>query len=177
MDKNSLIGFILIAIILIFFLPTNEVSDTNTTKKEKNKVNSINNNSSKLNDKKNDIKEDSNSLITNYSSDQLFSSNLEKVEKNYTLENDKIKVVVSSKGGQLKSVIMKDFKTYQSKELDLFIEKYSKLNLQFQSKYNSKKENHQTSDYFFEVDEEHKKNKTHLKLKLKKDNESYIEFF
>ena len=32
MDKNSLIGFVLIAIILIFFLPTNEVSDKKTIK-------------------------------------------------------------------------------------------------------------------------------------------------
>ncbi len=177
MDKNSLIGFVLIAIILIFFLPTNEVSDKKTTKIKKNSVINSNNNSSKLNDEKNDFKEDSISLVNNYSSDQLFNgSNLEKLEKNYTLENDKIKVVISNKGGQLKSVIMKDFKTYQSKELDLFIEKYSKLNLLFQSKYNSKKENHQTADYFFEVSEEYEKNKTQLKLKLKKDNESYIEF-
>ena len=127
MDKNSLIGFVLIAIILIFFLPTNEVSDKSTTKIKNNNINSTKNNSSNLNDK-NEFKEDSISLIDNYSSDQLFiNSNLEKVEKNYTLENDKIKVVISNKGGQLKSVIMKDFKTYQSKELDLFIEKYSKI--------------------------------------------------
>ena len=118
MDKNSLIGFVLIAIILIFFLPTNEVSDKSTTKIKNNNINSTKNNSSNLNDKKIEFKEDSISLIDNYSSDQLFiNSNLEKVEKNYTLENDKIKVVVSNKGGQLKSVIMKDFKTYQSKRI------------------------------------------------------------
>ena len=35
MDKNSLIGFVLIAIILIFFLPTNEVSDKSTEVSDK----------------------------------------------------------------------------------------------------------------------------------------------
>ena len=56
MDKNSLIGFVLIAIILIFFLPTNEVSDKSTTKIKNNNINNTKNNSSNLNDKKMNLK-------------------------------------------------------------------------------------------------------------------------
>ena len=170
-DKNSLIGFALMAIILIvfntFFFP--EIPEEDNT-----------NNTSEIEEKKSlllnkELDFTSKSIVIDsleVTSEQnekygAFASSCIGQETFYTIENKNLKITVSNKGARITSVIMKEYKTYDSKELDLMNAEQSKFNLQFLS---GKLIN--TKDLFFKVEE----SKNAISLKLKADQNHYIEF-
>ena len=65
----------------------------------------------------------------------------------YTLENDKIKVVLSSKGGIVYGVELKDYKTYEGKPLQLFKPRSAYFNIEL---FTNQSIN--TSQFFFKND-------------------------
>jgi YidC/Oxa1 family membrane protein insertase len=134
-DKNSLIGFVLMAIILIVFntfffpevpqkqTPTNiptkvvltesQTSDTTTaTAIDTVAVNSTINDTTI-----------SDELKATYG---VFVNSARGEDTLYTIENDKLKITVASKGGRITSVIIKEgpnkeqYKTYDGKDLEIF---------------------------------------------------------
>lgn len=66
-----------------------------------------------------------------------------------TLENEKIKVVIANKGGRIVSAELKEFHTYDTMPLYLFEEATSKFNMNFFT-YNNKSIN--TDELFFDVE-------------------------
>ena len=121
-DKNSLIGLLLIGVILIifntFFFPSiNEVeqekplnnnitkSTDNLTYDDPNSEQVIINTDSKINEE----------LKLQYG---IFAISATGEDKNKVLENDKIKVTISTKGGKITSVILKE---YQIRWIPIFI--------------------------------------------------------
>ena len=151
-DKNSLTGFVLMFLILLvfnfYFLPTNEeVEKENTSEKitlqstenqEKNK----NTNTTRLEPISNKI---------NKSDFGIFSESSFAEEEEVVLENDKIKLVISNKGGQIKSVVIKEgpnqkkYTTYTGEELEIFNTDSSVFNLNFSTGISIN-----TKDLFFE---------------------------
>ena len=131
-DKNSLIGFVLMAIILIvfntFFFPevnpekdtSNKSIITEPTNQEKINNDFINNELDKpnLNDKTKQV----------YGS---FARSVIEKETFHSIENEKIKITISNKGGRIISAIMKEYQTFDSLPLDLFYADSSRFNLQF----------------------------------------------
>ena len=122
-DKNSLIGFILMAIILIvfntFFFPepieSNEPNikdEIGTYPSEQPKISESNIIQS--------VKRDT--TITKEIQEKygVFSNASIGEETFYTIENEHIKATISSKGGKITSVIMKEYKSYDSSALNLF---------------------------------------------------------
>ena len=131
-DKNSLIGFVLMAIILIvfntFFFPevnpekdtSNKSIITEPTNQEKINNDLINNelDNPNLNDKTKQV----------YGS---FARSVIEKETFHSIENEKIKITISNKGGRIISAIMKEYQTFDSLPLDLFYADSSRFNLQF----------------------------------------------
>ena len=83
----------------------------------------------------------------------------------HTIENDKLKITVSNKGGRIISVIMKEYQTYDSIPLDLFNSDSSRFNLQLTTQHSIN-----TADLFFNADQ----TSNSLSMKLKADNLSLI---
>ena len=83
------------------------------------------------------------------------------------LENEKIKISISSLGGKISSVILKEFTTHDSLPLDLFVADSSKFNLQFFSN-----ELVNTSDLNFIAIEE----LNTIKMRLMIDSLNYFEY-
>ena len=127
-DKNSLTGFVLMAIILIVFNffffpePVEQEASNNIVKNEvkpdikinQNVISSNNENNLASNDKENKLKYGS---LSNSVSGDI---------NNYFLENEKLKISISNKGGRINSVIIKEgsggkkFSTYDNRELEIF---------------------------------------------------------
>ncbi|MEC7646214.1 MAG: membrane protein insertase YidC [Bacteroidota bacterium] len=171
-DKNSLIGFILMAIILITFntfffpeLPQEEISSNN--------IHEISENTSTT----------TNATITPSITDATNNQSISEEERStygvfanatigeetfHIIENDKIKITISNKGGRITSVIMKEYRTFDSLSLvDLFDADSSRFNLQFTT---GKVIN--TSNLFFIPNQRGNS----LSMKLKADDSHYVEY-
>jgi len=83
------------------------------------------------------------------------------------LENEKLKISISSLGGKINSVILKEFTTHDSLPLDLFVADSSKFNLQF---FSNKIVN--TSELNFIAIEE----LNSIKMRLMIDSLNYFEY-
>ena len=130
MDKNSLTGAILIVLIWIVF----STFFLNVGKDDSIDI-----------DKNQSLYEQSNTSEVKNENQNYIKKELEKKQSNIfnhlkngengveVLENEKIKLLVNRKGGNIESVFIKEYKTYNGEPLDLF-SKNSKLNLQFFNK-------------------------------------------
>ena len=167
-DKNSLIGFVLMAVILIvfntFFFPEipqeqapvttpteaviTETKFTETTVATPALSNSF-------------ISEE---LKTKYG---VFASAANGTDEFQVIENDKLKITVANKGGRIVSVILKEYQTFDSLALDLFDADSSRFNLQFTTGHNIN-----TADLYFVAEQ----SKNTLSMKLKADDSHYVEY-
>ncbi len=168
-DKNSLIGFFLMAIILIvfntFFFPEVPKQD------EKNNI------ETPLDDSqftKNITTPISKPKIVDTTSNLklkkiygVFANAAVGKETFHILENNKLKITVSNKGGRIVSVIMKEYQTYDSLPLNLFDADSSRFNLQFTT---GKTIN--TTNLFFNARESAQS----LIMTLKVDEKHYIDY-
>jgi YidC/Oxa1 family membrane protein insertase len=166
MDKNSVIGLLLIAGIMIgysWFTQPNE-SEKIAYQKQLDSIAKVEENKKLL-----DIatKKDSINSIASVADDAAADTNLLKkvsaerqekfgvfaansagVEKEYTIENEKIKVFLSSKGGYIKTVQLKQYTAYDSLPVYIYDGKTSKFGFDF--KYKNKGMMN-TSNLFFET--------------------------
>ena len=166
-DKNSLIGFVLMAVILVVFntfffpeVPQEQDSTTATTEINPNKSPS---NEATITPIINDTTIDD-KLKAAYG---VFANSVIGEETFHTIENNKLKITVSNKGGRIISVIMKGYQTYDSLTLDLFNADSSHFNLQFTTGQAIN-----TADLFFIPDQRGNS----LSMRLKADNNHYIEY-
>ena len=167
-DKNSLIGFVLMAVILIvfntFFFPEipqeqapvttpteaviTETKFTETTVATPALSNSF-------------ISEE---LKTKYG---VFAPAANGTDEFQVIENDKLKITVANKGGRIVSVILKEYQTFDSLALDLFDADSSRFNLQFTTGHNIN-----TADLYFFAEQ----SSNTLSMKLKADDSHYVEY-
>jgi YidC/Oxa1 family membrane protein insertase len=167
-DKNSLIGFVLMAVILIvfntFFFPEipqeqapvaalTEAIITETQFTETTVATPILSNSV--------ISEE---LKTKYG---VFASAANGTNEFQVIENDKLKITVANKGGRIVSVILKEYQTFDSLALDLFDADSSRFNLQFTTGHNIN-----TADLYFVAEQ----SSNTLSMKLKADDSHYVEY-
>lgn len=172
MDKNSITGFVLIAVILIgysyFIQPSPEelekikLQRDSIAQIETQKRVEIENIQPVEEEQKAVIKESEPSNIESFTEAQLdslenalafdefgdFAPAAKGENQFYTLENDKIIATLSSKGGKISKVVLKDYKTYSGEEVALFSDSV-KFNLNFFSKNRLIN----TSDLYFEAKE------------------------
>tara|TARA_Y100000589_G_scaffold70913_1_gene63227 strand:+ start:4981 stop:6735 length:1755 start_codon:yes stop_codon:yes gene_type:complete len=151
-DKNTATGIFLISIILlifnIFFAP--EIPQENV-------------NSNVFSEEKENTSKNTPLEIDNV----IFKQEKNTETQIKVLENEKIKISISSLGGKISSVILKEFTTHDSLPLDLFVADSSKFNLQFFSN-----ELVNTSDLNFIAIEE----LNTIKMRLMIDSLNYFEY-
>tara|TARA_B000000437_G_scaffold52366_1_gene37009 strand:- start:445 stop:2259 length:1815 start_codon:yes stop_codon:yes gene_type:complete len=169
-DKNSLTGFVLMFLILLifnfYFLPTNEeiIEQKEDVKTENNisEPKSINTDKIELTSDEKEKK---------YG---VFSNSAESEFNEYVIENDKIKVVVSNKGGRINSVTIKEgpnkkqYKTYDGNELEIFNSDSSLFNLNFSTGISIN-----TKDLFFNPTQI---SKDEITMRLEVDSSHFIDF-
>ena len=137
MDKNTIIGFIMIALILVGFSVMNTPSEEELARQqryndsialvEKTKQQQI----QQLEQQKSSIQTDSLSNTT----DSLglkdafgaFDVAVKGENKTIVLENELVKLYISTLGGRIVSAELKNYKTHDAKPLILFNEKESQL--------------------------------------------------
>ena len=136
MDKNTIIGFILMAAVLIGFTVLNKPSEEEIAKqREQARRDSIAyalnlEESANLTDFKSSAKNENTEddffaapkvgEVEGVSFDSLNAVQSKKAEETFLLQNNKIALTVSSKGGQIISAQIKDYKTFDGDSLYLF---------------------------------------------------------
>lgn len=166
MDKNTITGFVLIALVLIgfsyFSRPSQEemerIKHYNDSIAAVYQKEEAERNTSPV--KANIIVADSNAMFA--------KAAVGKVE-NYVIENNVMKLSVSSRGGMLSEAVLKNYNNQQGEPLTLFGGDDAKFNF----KLNGADKAYNTSDYYF-VPVEH--NDSSLVMRLYADSLSYIDF-
>ncbi len=100
-----------------------------------------------------------------------FAENLSGTEQLITLENNLIKVIISSKGGKIKSAELKNYKTWDGKPLKLLHSDSSTFNLSFSAQNRIIN----TKDLFFQAEEKRGTMKQ-VSLKLPAGKGQFIEY-
>jgi YidC/Oxa1 family membrane protein insertase len=145
MDKNSIIGIVIIVFILIFFSIINKPSqeELELAKRRQDSIElaqrqlaeqqildqtSLQSDLEPLESEPGNLPDNAEALRDRLGS---FASAAEGNDQFFTLENKKIKVTISSKGGRVYSVELKDYQTWDSLPLILFDGEENYLGLNF----------------------------------------------
>ena len=178
-DKNSLTGFVLMFLILLvfnfFFLPTNEEvekeDNSNPIELQSTQIQQIDESSNTINQEPvyNKI---------NKSDFGIFSESSFAQDQEVILENEKIKLVISNKGGQIKSVVIKEgpnqkkYTTYIGEELEIFNSDSSIFNLNFSTGISIN-----TKDLYFDpISYNTSENQNSVTMRLAVDSIHYVDF-
>ena len=169
-DKNSLTGFVLMFLILLifnfYFLPTTEEIQQNN--EEIKTENLITETDIVTLEKPQLTKEEKGNKYG------VFAESADLNTKEYSIENEKIKVVISNKGGRISSVVIKEgpnkkqYKTYDGNELEIFNSDSSIFNLNFSTGISIN-----TSELFFKPKEI---SDDEITMRLEVDSSHFIDF-
>ncbi len=183
MDKNTIIGFSLIGLILLGFWQLNKPSEKEV-QAQKHYNNSIAVQQIKVQaetainktatvSKDSTIGTDTAAISSSFGD---FSASANGQEKFYTLENELIKLTFSSKGGRIYSAQLKNYKTHDTLPLMLFDAKESSMGFTLVTKNNRVLN---SKDLYFEpvsaVTKDASGNQT-LIMRLKTTGTAYIDF-
>lgn len=183
-DLNSIIGFALIAIILIWMLYSSKddtaqnEADVNTPAQQEqitDKAPKEFNNATVAADKK--VLPDSIQNILNtekYGAFAYSASLTSATNEITTIENDVLKLSVSNKGGQIVEAKLKNFKTYDSLPIYLIRDNNAEFNLNLSTTDNRKLA---TKDLYFQPEIIKKGDHTALSMKLKVAEDKYLEYY
>ena len=145
MDKNTLVGFVLIGLVLIGFSIYNRPSQEEMERAQRYQ-DSIQAVALEEAAKREAEAADQSTQALTLDSTSLFFGANQGTEQFTTLENNLVKVTFSNKGGRVVSAILKDYNNQQGEPLTLFNEKESSMNFAFEGK----NENILTEDLFFQ---------------------------
>jgi len=186
MDKNTILGFVMIALIIIGFSVLNKPSDADLAKQkhyndsialvEQARVQTTTANSKTSLSNDSTVKNDTTSAAKTADSFGGFSVSSTGVEKFYTIENKLVKITLSSKGGRIYSAQLKKFQTHDSLPLVLFNAEESSMGFTLVTN-NNRVVN--TSQLYFEpvseIIKDAKGNQT-LIMRLKTTGTGYMDF-
>ena len=183
MDKNTIIGIVLIVLIFLGYTQLTKPSEKELAIKryndsialvEQNKVQATPvAGSSNAKTADSTVVTDTTKLADAFGG---FSPSAKGQEKFYTLENELIKITLSNKGGRVSSVQLKKYRTHDSLPLILFDEKESSMGFTFVT--NNNRVINSSSLYFEPVStitKDVQGNQT-LILRLKTTGDGYIDF-
>jgi len=130
MDRNSVIGFILLGVLLVGYIIFNQKQQTAALKEKARQDSIANLNKPKtFTDTSGQVagRPDAAQLAGEYGA---FASGATGTEQNTTLENELVKIVFTNKGGQPETVQLKSFKTSGGDSLMLVKGSFNRLSLQ-----------------------------------------------
>ncbi|MEL4454911.1 membrane protein insertase YidC [Lutimonas vermicola] len=186
-DLNSLIGFVLLGAIMIYYFYTNQPTPEQIAKQKAEQVqDSIDQLSPEVQPTDVVVEQQAAQEPVN-SSDSLafaqtqnrlgafaYSAGLPSASGGETvLENELVKITVANKGGQIVEVLMKKYKTFNKLPLYIIKDQNASLNLSFATQDNR---NLQTKDLYFEPSLSSNGYHQVLSMKLKVSANNYLEF-
>ena len=184
-DLNSLIGFVLLGAIMLWYFytnqPTPEELEQQKAEQVQDSIQKVNptgnfNDEVKNADSPTDQVSDSLSYVQAQNSlgSFAYSASLPSAVENETvLENDLVRIKVSNKGGQVTEVLMKNYKTYSMEPLYIIKDNNASFNLSFATQDNR---NLQTKDLYFEPTLSNNGDNQVLSMKLKVSKNKYLEY-
>jgi YidC/Oxa1 family membrane protein insertase len=183
-DINSLIGFVLLGAIVLWWMYSNQPTPEEKLEAEKNKIENVEKATvtSTLTDstKKSEIiTQTTDSLSLAKAKGQLgvfaYSATLPSAKKDgeTVLENDLLKLVISNKGGQIKEALLKNYVTYDSLPLYMIKDNNASFNINFGTSDNRTLN---TKDLFFEPKLSKVGENQVLSMKLKVSEGNYLEY-
>lgn len=180
-DINSLIGFVLLGAIMIWWMYTNQPTPEELAA-EKAKTEQVQEETPTSTTKS----IDSDSIITQVTDSLSFekakgelgvfaySASLPSATNNETiLENDLIKLVISNKGGQIKEALIKKYVTHDSLPLYIVKDNNASFNINFGTSDNRSLN---TKDLFFEPSVTKNGENKVLSMKLKVAEDKFLEY-
>ncbi|MCH7534530.1 MAG: YidC/Oxa1 family insertase periplasmic-domain containing protein [Bacteroidetes bacterium] len=178
MDKNSLIGMLLIGGIILAYLtyisPSEE--DMERARVIKDSLEQAKINSTQVDQDTSNINDESVEITGEETPTTQFETSPVVENKYYTIENDLIKVTISSLGGRISSVELKNFKTFDTLPLILFDEQHSKFGLKFfvdNKRITTNELQFETNGSSFEVSENDSKT---LSMRYYASESEYVEY-
>jgi YidC/Oxa1 family membrane protein insertase len=146
-DRNTVIGFVILALLFFgYFWTTNREQSANRKKNEREKFvkdSTANSRKDTIALKQDSIKVEKEKTLVNTG---VFKNAADSTERLVTIENDLIKVTLTNKGGQIKKVELKNFKGQDSSLVKLAGSDFDKISYTISPATNTTA---QTSDLFF----------------------------
>jgi YidC/Oxa1 family membrane protein insertase len=185
MDKNTILGFVLIALIVIGFSVLNKPNEAELARIQRynDSIALVERNKAPIIPAT--VKNTTDSIVTDSTANDTtkiansygdFSASAVGVEKFFTLENELLKLTFSNKGGRIYSAQLKKYRTHDSLPLILFDAQES--NMGFTLITNNNRVLNSTDLYFepvSEIKKDAKGNQT-LILRLKTTGKAYMDF-
>ncbi|HEY9168128.1 MAG TPA: membrane protein insertase YidC [Lutibacter sp.] len=183
-DINSLIGFVLLGAIVLWWMYSNQPTLEEKLEAEKNKIENVvkETRNSPLTDSTsnpNVITQATDSLSLVKAQGQLgvfaYSATLPSAKEDgeTVLENDLLKLVISNKGGQIKEALLKKYVTYDSLPLYMVKDNNASFNINFGTSDNRTLN---TKDLFFEPFLSKVDGNQVLSMKLKVSESNFLEY-
>jgi YidC/Oxa1 family membrane protein insertase len=177
-DFNSLIGFVLLGVIMVWWMYTNqptaeeiEAEKNKQTEQVENKtVNTVaDTETTKF------ISQPNDSIATIQAQKELgaFAASANVKDGETVLENDLLKLIISNKGGQIKEALIKNYVTYDSLPLYMVKDNNANFNINFGTTDNRILN---TQDLYFEAEPIKDGEKEVVSMKLKVSESQYLEY-
>jgi YidC/Oxa1 family membrane protein insertase len=180
-DLNSLLGFVLLGAIMLYWMYTNQPSEAEKIQQQKTQDSIA---AIKKQVPANPI-ETTKQLVVSTDSIGLakaqnllgafgYSASLPSATNSETvIENDLVRIKVANKGGQISEVLLKKFTNYNDKPVYLINDNNAQFNVDFST---TDHRNLNTKNLYFEPTLTKKGNSSVLSMKLKAGANSYLEF-
>lgn len=190
MDKNTLLGLLIIGVILFGFSWFNTKKQQEFDKQQAQMLDSINRVTKSAERVEDSVLfSDLNDSLKTMQAEQALEQHLghtlyqatKGTETFYTVENDVMALTFSNKGGRVSSVTLKDYKTYAGAPLKLFADSSSHFDLSFFIKQGYNDAQIQTSEYYFtplttDWDFSENEEQKEIILRLTVDSASYVDY-
>ena len=185
-DFNSLIGFVLLGAIMLWYFYSNQPTPEELAKQRTEQIQDSIQKVKQEFEQTKVVEEKSNSVITRPADSLAFTQAQNKLgifaysaglpsakAQETVLENDLLKIKVSNLGGQITEVLIKEFKTYNQKPVYLVKDGNALFNISFATHDNR---NLQTKDLFFEPTITKNGDNQVLSMKLKVASDRFLEY-
>ena len=171
MDKNTITGLVLIALLLVGFSFFSRPSEEQLAAQKRyyDSIAVVQKQEEALKAKTAAALANEKEETTSVDSTSLFFDAMEGKESFTTIQNNLVEITFVNKGGRVYSAMLKDYNGQDGKPIVLFNGSDAEMNFNF---YN-KKETVQTRDYYFEVVN---KTDSSITMRLAADKDSYIDF-
>jgi len=186
-DLNSLIGFVLLGAIMIWYFYMNQPTPEELEKQKTEQIQETSEADSPESENTTAVDQTQIDPVTPIASDSLalvnaknrlgvfaFSNSLPSARDHETIiENDLVRIKVANKGGQITEVLLKNYKTYDQKPLYVIKDQNALFNLSFATLDNR---NLQTKDLYFEPELTQNGDNQVLSMRLKVSQNQYLEY-
>ncbi|MCF6222317.1 MAG: membrane protein insertase YidC [Flavobacteriaceae bacterium] len=185
-DLNSLIGFVLLGAIMLYYFYTNQPTPEEIAKQKTEQVQDSIQKSHQISNQRDKII-DNNDVAVSNTTDSLinvqmhnmlgafaYSAGLPSAKANETIiENDLVRIKISNLGGQVTEVLLKEYSTFNKMPLYLVKDKNASFNISFATNDNR---NLQTKNLYFEPTLTRIGDNQVLSMKLKVSADKYLEY-